>query len=215
MLQTQQNLYPNEIFALECRERYERDGVIVDKTNGDFAHCPFPKDMCDTGYYLTRRDHIVQGLLQSKDVNKCCFFVGETYELLTSSYFPPYDLFHLWDIYEKYASQHNRRIAKLGSSVNAGLSTYNKKVGLFAMTKEQKSAAGQAGAKTQYEQKIGMFAPGKHAATFRQKWISTEDYFVSSASGVARHNKKLNYDPKARICVDDLEASLIECLPIV
>ena len=205
----------NEVYALKCLKKYSADDPDFDPWDMQFAHCPYPEADGDKGYLLTPEDHMVQGLLQSEDLDKCCFHVGTTHNWLVSGQFPDYDYFHLWDIYDKYAKIHNSQIAKLGSSVNAGLTTYKKKVGLFSMSKEQKSAAGSAGAKTQYEQKIGIFAPGKHASSLKKKWISTVDLFVSSASGVARHNKKLNYDPNARVCVDDLEASLIECLPVL
>jgi len=94
----------NEIFALQCLERYAEYGIIVDKTNGVFAHCPLPKGMGDTGYYLTWEDHQHQGLLQSVDIGKRCFWVGDTKKWLNSLEYFPDDYFKLWDIYEKFIS---------------------------------------------------------------------------------------------------------------
>jgi hypothetical protein len=95
-------MLPNEEFALACRAYYEEQGLIVDKTNGQFAHCPLPRDECDTGYYLFWEHHQHQGLLQSKDLNKKCFFTPDTRNwLLTADYFPD-NFFELWDIYDEF-----------------------------------------------------------------------------------------------------------------
>ena len=69
-------MLPNEKFALERRAYYDSIGLVVDSTNGEFAHSPLTKEECDTGYYLLHGDHQHQGLLQSKDLDKCCFFIA-------------------------------------------------------------------------------------------------------------------------------------------
>ena len=99
-------MLPNEEFALACRAYYEEQGLIVDKTNGQFAHCPLPKKDGDKGYYLLWEHHQHQGLLQSKDLNKKCFFNADAKEwLLNANYFPD-NYFELWDIYEHYTKEH-------------------------------------------------------------------------------------------------------------
>jgi hypothetical protein len=96
-------MLPNEKFALACRAYYEEQGLIVDKTNGEFAHCPLPRSECETGYYLLWEHHQHQGLLQSRDVGRRCFLTGLTKKwLLTANYFPD-NYFELWDIFENYA----------------------------------------------------------------------------------------------------------------
>jgi hypothetical protein len=95
-------MLPNEEFALACREWYAEQGLVVDGTNGEFAHCPYPEGMGNTGYYLLHEHHQHQGLLQSKDLNRCCFFGGHAkHWLVTCEYFPD-NYFELWDIYEEY-----------------------------------------------------------------------------------------------------------------
>ena len=99
-------MLPNEVFALACLRYYEEQGLIVDATNGQFAHCPFPKGMGETGYYLLLGHHQQQGLLQSRDVNRKCFFNADVKKwLLTADYFPD-NFFELWDIYEHYTREH-------------------------------------------------------------------------------------------------------------
>jgi hypothetical protein len=61
--------------------------------------------MGDTGYYLLWEHHQHQGLLQSKDVGRCCFFVGHTKKWLQECDYFPNDYFELWDIYDTYSKK--------------------------------------------------------------------------------------------------------------
>jgi len=110
-------MLPNEVFALACRAYYDENGLVVDSRNGEFAHCPYPKGMCETGYYLLHSHHQHQGILQSKDLGQCCFFLGYAKKwLLECNYFPE-DYFELWDIYEKYASEQGKSAIKKSHKV--------------------------------------------------------------------------------------------------
>jgi hypothetical protein len=97
-------MLPNEVFALACRAYYAEQGLIVDETNGEFAHCPLPRGMGDRGYYLLHEHHQQQGLLQSRDVGKRCFWSGDAKNWLKGLDYFPDGFFELWDIYEKYAT---------------------------------------------------------------------------------------------------------------
>ena len=109
-------MLPNEEFALACRAYYEEQGLIVDKTNGQFAHSPLTRKECNTGYYLLWEHHQHQGLLQSKDLNKCCFFAPDTKKwLLTADYFPD-DFFELWNIYDQYSGWSLKNMSPLTRS---------------------------------------------------------------------------------------------------
>jgi hypothetical protein len=99
-------MLPNEVFALACRAYYDEIGLIVDETNGEFAHCPLTREECDTGYYLLHGHHQHQGLLQSRDLGKCCFFVGHAKKWLEELDYFPDNYFELWDIYEEYTKKH-------------------------------------------------------------------------------------------------------------
>ena len=97
----------NEKFALECRDRYAEDGLVVDQSNGEFAHCPLPKGLGEKGYYLLHDDHQWQGLLQSKDLGKRCFWTPDTKKWLSEANFVE-GYFDLWNIYEEFISgKHN------------------------------------------------------------------------------------------------------------
>jgi hypothetical protein len=99
-------LFDNELFAIECMAKYAMEGLVVNSRNGQFAHCPTPKpkgQKCklpgDWGYYLTHGDHQHQGLLQSNDVGRRCFWVGHTKRWLNT--YPP-NYFELCDIFDEY-----------------------------------------------------------------------------------------------------------------
>ena len=94
-------MLPNEVFALACRERYAEDGLVVDESNGEFAHCPLPRSMGDSGYYLLHDDHQWQGLLQSRDVGRQCYFSGHVTNWLIRANFVD-GWFDLWDIYNTF-----------------------------------------------------------------------------------------------------------------
>jgi hypothetical protein len=102
----------NEIFALDRRAYYDSIGLIVDSTNGEFAHSPLTRKECDTGYYLLHDDHQYQGLLQSRDLDKCCFFPAHAKNWLKNCDPFPSNFFELWDIYEKYASKLSKENAE-------------------------------------------------------------------------------------------------------
>ena len=102
-------MLPNEIFALACRAYYDEEGLIVDSSNGQFAHCPYPEGMGDSGYYLLHNHHQQQGLLQSKDVGQCCFYNGHALKWLRECDYFPENYFELWDIYEEWAGENARK----------------------------------------------------------------------------------------------------------
>ena len=116
-------MLPNEVFALECLARYAKEGLVVDSSNGQFAHCPYPKPReqkyklpDDLGYWLTFFDHQHQGLLQSVDVGRKCYFAPDV-KLYLDTYPPNY--FELYDIYDKF-NLHTGEAKKNMSKVKSG-----------------------------------------------------------------------------------------------
>lgn len=105
-------MLPNEAFALACRAYYDEMGLIVDERNGEFAHCPYPRGMGETGYYLLHEHHQHQGILQSRDVGRCCFYVGVAKQWLLSCDYWPDNYFELWDIFEEYTRKQSSETIK-------------------------------------------------------------------------------------------------------
>ncbi len=77
----------------------------MDATNGEFAHCPLPREMGDEGYFLLWEHHQQQGLLQSRDVGRCCFFPGHAKKWLKECDYWPDNYFELWEIYEEFSRE--------------------------------------------------------------------------------------------------------------
>jgi hypothetical protein len=213
------NMLSNEVFALTCLEKYKAQGLVVNEKNGQFAHCPLPRGEGDSGYYLLFGDHQHQGLLQSRDLDKCCFFPGDTKSWLDGCTFCE-GWSELYDIYDKYANEPGRKGAEstnrekdeLGRSKNAvkgAIKTLELGIGIFRQTREEKAANGRKGAARSMERGVGVTArsPKKMSedgrkggkASAAQRWYSTVDGFESNAAGVTRHNKANGWDPGARV----------------
>lgn len=195
-METCQDLLPNEKFALECRARYEAMGLVVDEKNGEFAHCPYPRGMGDAGYYLLHEDHQHQGLLQSKDVGRCCFWVGNVKNWLITCDPIPAGYFDLCDIYDEYASKQARQaVQKLNQIMHSekderGCSRHATRCALKMNEKlhAKKDERGRSVSAVKSAQKLNS-----------QVWQSTVDGFKGKANIVAIHNKSNGWDPGARI----------------
>jgi hypothetical protein len=217
-------MLPNEVFALACRAWYEKQGLVVDERNGEFAHCPYPEGMGEIGYYLLHEHHQQQGLLQSKDVGKICFFSGDTKKWLLECDPFPDNYFELWDIYDFF-------MGEKGTSLGSVQGTKNVlgKIGLFSpdydeVRKDWVVKGGKTGGKTSgnqaVENKTGVhsdeYKNSEKYLTDRDKgretqkllkvgiyatWESTIDGYRGSAGVVARHNKHRGWDPDARVKV--------------
>jgi hypothetical protein len=215
----------NEEFALSCLRYYEEQGIVVDATNGQFAHCPYPEGMGETGYYLLWEHHQQQGLIQSRDVGKMCFFSGDVKKWLTECDPMPDNYFELWDIYEEFQTKNAKEhLAPWGQKAvqdktgihnpsNRDLvlkaSTYarDNEVGIFDPVNKEKVIQGSIKSGRQaVVNKTGIFSPEyeeKHAEVGRasgsQRWTSTMDGYTSNAPRVASHNRRNGWDPNARI----------------
>jgi hypothetical protein len=207
-------MLPNEQFALACRAWYEEQGLVVDETNGEFAHCPQPERYGDAGYYLLHEHHQQQGLLQSRDVGECCFFLGHAKKWLESLTYFPDNFFELWEVYDEYSK---KQAGEAGKTAHA------------EKTEEGKSKHAIKGAKASHAEKDEN-GKSKHAVEMAKKaneiiqsikdengkclysvvnagimnsqvWVSTIDGFRSNAGNVAQHNRRNGWDPKAKVKV--------------
>lgn len=167
-------MLPNEEFALACLRYYEEQGLIVDETNGEFAHCPLPKGMGDKGYYLLHEHHQQQGLLQSRDVGRACFYNANVKKwLLTANYFPD-NFFELWDIYDEFCGEHAKKMREKPSygddawrqKISNGMLLYIEKVGAEAFKMQCQKAQAKHQNPPNHMQKMS-----KRAAEKRKKRI--------------------------------------------
>ncbi len=141
----------NEEFALACLQRYAEEGWVVDKDNGEFAHCPLPNGMGESGYYLLHGDHQRQGLYQSEDLGRCCFWVGHTRAWLYGEGFLCGDWFYLVHLYEKWSNAMGR-----DNGVRTGRRAVKERLGIHDPANSQKVLDGSV--------KGGLKAGRNHAA---------------------------------------------------
>jgi len=179
-------MLPNEEFALACRAYYEEQGLIVDETNGEFAHCPLPKGMGEKGYYLLWGHHQQQGLLQSRDVGRRCFWVGDVKKwLLTADYFPT-NFFELWDIYEEFSDcshLHKEDVwRKIGKSNKRAFAEGRKKVTIAPSNHRPVEVVFPSG-------KIGVFPSRASAARYIGCAPPTVGHWIKSGGTPLGSNK--------------------------
>jgi hypothetical protein len=107
------------------------------------AHYPRPQGAGESTTPLTFFQHQFQGVLQSKEEGRCCFYHGDVLGFLkTSPFFEGY--FELWDLYDKWVKDNGRRTAEKGIGVH---------------DPEKKKNGGHRSA----ELKVGAHAPGVQA----------------------------------------------------
>jgi hypothetical protein len=211
-------MLPNEVFALECIAKYKAQGLIVDSTNGEFAHCPYPEGMGDSGYYLLHNDHQHQGILQSRDFDRLCFWVGHAKQWLLNCDPLPDNYFELWDIYEQIVSKHSAENGKKsgregGKKSHANRNEEGKSIrAVDHMNKlnAEKDVLGRSLNSVKAAEKTNSVKDerGKSAVavkaitnTNKQLWESTIDGFRSNPGNVARHNRAIGGSPNDKIRV--------------
>ena len=99
-------------FVAKCYARYAElglepgnpdDGVWQD------AHYPAPDPEGDATIPLLFDDHLQQGLYQSEEYGRCCFWVGDAKRFLTHGPFVE-GWFELWDLYDKWKGDNVKKL---------------------------------------------------------------------------------------------------------
>ena len=203
----------SEEFVLDCLNRYSREGLTVNANNGEFAHYPKPECLGGTtGAYLLHGDHQLHGLLQSIDFGKCCFYPGHVKKWLLSYKEVLDDFEYLWEVYERYTSQHGAERAALiplEDKRRGGLTAVQRKAGIHnPKNKDKVIENNRQNALKAVQSKTGIHDPSLRdkcleagARARAQIWESTVDGFKGNAGNVAKHNKAIGADPKARVRV--------------
>lgn len=218
-------------YVENCQRFYLENGLEPgnpDDGKWEEAHYPAPKGKGNDVILLLREHHQVQGLLQSEEWGKTCFFLGHTKHFLTYGSFVD-NWFELWDIYDKWVLH---RLEELHAEKDEnGKSVFAVKIGKagdHSFTPEACSKGGKIGgtnshkerdeqgrsvraletlgdyqftsetAKLVHEEKLedgrSKHAVEKCGVNLKAKYRCLHTGFVSSASGIARRQRKLGYE---------------------
>jgi hypothetical protein len=91
-------------FVRQCQERYAEEGAHPgDGDDWEEAHYPLPRGLGDKTVWLKYDDHQVQGLLQSEEAQRRCFWNGDAKKFLMKGPFVD-GWFELWDLYDKWVT---------------------------------------------------------------------------------------------------------------
>jgi hypothetical protein len=97
------------------------------------AHFPLPEGMGDEKILLHHFDHQIQGIFQSEEVGRRCFFPGDAKKVLNApGYFPP-GWFEAWDLFDKWMTLSSRVTGRKAVDVQI-----EKKIGIWGASVAQR-----------------------------------------------------------------------------
>ena len=164
-----------------CLKYYAENGIQPgDPEEGlwEEAHYPLPSSEGSDTILLLHDHHQVQGILQSEEVGRKCYWDGEVRKFLT--YGPFVDCwFDLWIYYQKWSNIHSKQMGSLGgrgsfergvgmfapgNQLKGAMVTVKKKLGVHGLSKEDNikngRKGGELGGRKLAELKKGCHAPG-------------------------------------------------------
>lgn len=167
------------------------------------------------GQWLTKRQHAIATALQSLSFNKCCLFGDHL------NYLPPV-MFDL--VYPLYQSRSVKNGKKTGAQRGPVLGKENVELARGFLDPKNKDEVikgnRKGGRKTgskygplnvmnqkgpwdpDNKEKLASWGSAGGIASNKQKWMSTVDGYISTAAGVANHNKKIGAETSARVRVN-------------
>jgi hypothetical protein len=115
----------------QCTEYYEENGLTPgnpDDGEWEEAHYPNPKGVGEETIWLLHDHHQPQGLWQSEECGRCCFFNADALKFLKEGPFVP-GWFDLWDLYDKWSGYYGRSTKGLKRSDTAKENNRNAQIG--------------------------------------------------------------------------------------
>jgi hypothetical protein len=106
-------------YVQNCIRFYKENDITPgDPEEGTWnnAHYPLPKGQGNHTIPLLWEHHQVQGILQSEECGKCCFWLGDARRFLNNGSFVE-NWFELWDLYEKWSSIAGRKAVEKAHSL--------------------------------------------------------------------------------------------------
>lgn len=207
-------------YVEDCLNYYSRNDIRPGDPSEGFwnnAHYPAPKGFGDETIPLLFEHHQVQGLLQSEEYGKCCFWVGDAKDFLVNGPFVE-DWFYLWDLYEKWSSARAKEaVAKAHSCKDpSGKSLLGVKNGKKASVRmnqvlhSKKDSLGRSvvGVKASLRlhserDSSGKSIRGKNLAqnTNKQQWMCTVTGYIANPGALTNYQRAKGIDKKKRVRV--------------
>jgi hypothetical protein len=205
-------------YVQSCIRLYDENGIIPgDPEEGTWndAHYPAPKGEGIHTIPLLWEHHQVQGILQSEEYGKCCFWLGDARYFLNNGPFVE-GWFELWDLYEKWSSVAGRKAvekahSRKDSSGKSILGVSNGKKQAARMNEvihrekddRGRSLAGVRASERLHEVKdeSGKSVRGVNLAknTNKQLWECTITGYISNPGALTNYQKAKGIDTKNRI----------------
>ena len=195
-------------FVRGCLEFYEEAGITPEK-GWEEAHYPAPKGQGTETIWLTHDHHQIQGLLQSEEYSRMCFWGGKTKKFLTEGSFVP-GWFELWDIYDEWISANAKNMGTHPNTDRARPEN-GKNMASHPNSQAARVENGKRNVRTMIDHPNSQAARiengKKHGKrnlenAQNQKWMSTDPNHppkISTAGPLARWQRARGIDTKLRI----------------
>lgn len=135
------------LFVQWCLEQYQKDDITPDCYRFEGAHYPLQRGMGDEKVPLTELDHGIQGIWQSEEIGRVCFFAGKTTNALNAPNYWPLGFFDAWDLCDHWLKV---------SASNGGTAAVEQRAGVHGKTSCEVAAYGSKGETTASKRKTGI-----------------------------------------------------------
>ena len=190
-----------------CLNYYKQHDIqIGDPNEGRWedAHYPLPRSMGDSTVKLLHDHHQIQGVLQSEEVGRCCFYSGDVIRALRRLKLPQpihnyiSSLRIKWDAHRASNSGFCTSLDRQGErGKKGGYTTKSRGVGIFGVPANLHSQNSKIGIKN----------------TNSQKWMCLEDGWISNSGGVGHHMKARGFSHRVLLTTDEFNE--IKDLPLM
>ncbi len=206
---------------------YYKENNLTPEPGGEWqeAHYPAPKGLGKDVIWLRFEDHQVQGLLQSEEYGRCCFYGPDTKTFLDNN-FGCSDWFGLYELYEKWVIAHcSKNGVKTGldnlKAMNDHPNTERARVENAKTMNDHpntKESRGENGRKTGGEnmktclkhentrksqkENMNKNSSNNGRRTSSQKWQDLVTGYVSNPSGLTSYQKARGIDTALRKRLD-------------
>jgi len=162
------------------------------------------------GQWLTMEQHAVASALQTLAWKKQCI-CGFHKKLVPTELWNLCLPFYVENSINTLSRLSEEQLHRGRSNPNSGIKSLKEKYAIFSYTKDERVEINRKGGQSTFNQGVGVFSPehlGKGCkVTNSQLWASTLDGFISTAAGVASHNKSIGGTGKDKVQLSQNETT--------